>query len=280
MTKAKKSFGQHFLKEERIAERIAAGLLLTDTYPQVVEVGPGMGMLTKYLLEKPYRLTVVEADKDMVEYLSKAYPNLQPHIIHNDILKVRFEEYLTGQFCVIGNFPYNISSQILFKVLAYKEQVPEVVGMFQKEMADRVASKPGGKEYGVISVLVQAFYEVETLMQVKPGSFNPPPKVNSAVIRLQRRPNLDLGCDHTLFKRIVKVTFNQRRKMLRNTLREVVGNASLLHDAFFELRPEKLSVADFVTITNQVAQYLADPKDAIPPPAQDIQDDNDDNITT
>jgi 16S rRNA (adenine1518-N6/adenine1519-N6)-dimethyltransferase len=251
----KKSYGQHFLTSDPIAERIAKSLLQTDSYAgRVIEVGPGKGMLTKQLLACGYDLYCVEADRDMVSFLTENYPKkLAGRIVAGDFLKTALEDYHAGEFAIIGNFPYNISSQIIFKALDYREQVVEVVGMFQKEMAERVAAPHGSKTYGVISVLTQAFFEVKYLFTVHKGSFNPPPKVESAVIRLTRKPNQDLGCDPVLFKSIVKLTFGQRRKMLRNTMRAFLQTDDLLQDEFFNLRPEQLSVADFVALTNRIA---------------------------
>ncbi|MEM0994672.1 MAG: 16S rRNA (adenine(1518)-N(6)/adenine(1519)-N(6))-dimethyltransferase RsmA, partial [Bacteroidota bacterium] len=251
--RAKKSYGQHFLINEQIAERIANSLSLTDQYEKVLEIGPGKGMLTKYLLEKEYELHAVEADRDMVAYLQVAYPELSKHLHYADFLRFAPNSIFgTDAFAIIGNFPYNISSQILFKMLDNRAFVPELVGMFQKEMASRVVADAGGKEYGVISVLVQAYYDTEYLFTVKRGNFNPPPKVTSAVIRLVRKANQDLGCDPKLFKQIVKQSFNQRRKMLRNTMKSFLKGHDILQDEFFQQRPERLTVADFVQLTNWV----------------------------
>lgn len=252
---AKKSFGQHFLTNERIAERIAGSLSLSDAYAKVLEVGPGKGFLTKYLLDKSYELFVVEADNDMVAYLKENLSQLTPNIIAQDFLKFNFSEVFGNEpFALIGNFPYNISSQIVFKMLEHKEQIPEMVGMFQKEVAERIVSKPGGKEYGVISVLAQAFYDGQYIFTVDKGNFNPPPKVQSGVIRLVRKENQDLGCDAKLFKSVVKTAFGQRRKMLRNTMKSMIHNPTLLADNFFNQRPEVLSVNDFVQLTKWVIE--------------------------
>jgi len=253
--KAKKSYGQHFLTSEVISERIADSLELTDTYNDVLEVGPGQGMLTKYLLKGNYNLKVVEADRDMVTYLNLHYPELSENIISEDFLKLKLEEVMGDNFAVIGNFPYNISSQIVFKILICRDFVPEMVGMFQKEMAERIVAPPGSKTYGVISVLTQAFYDGKYLFTVKPGSFNPPPRVNSAVIRLTRKPNYeDLGCDHKLFRQIVKLSFGQRRKMLRNTMKSLIKGSPILEEPLFRERPEQLSVEAFIELTNLVEQ--------------------------
>lgn len=247
--KAKKSYGQHFLKETTIARRIADSLIHTDLYDEVLEIGPGKGMLTQFLLDRPYTLKAVEADKDMIAYLNHQHPQLSENLIQEDVLKLDLTAHFDQQFAVIGNFPYNISSQILFKIIDNKTQIPEMVGMFQKEVARRVASPPGSKEYGVISVLIQAWYEVEYLFGVAPGSFDPPPKVQSAVIRLVRRENQELGCKPSLFRSVVKTTFGQRRKMLRKTLRSFTKHPRLQEDPFFQRRPETLGVQDFVDIT-------------------------------
>lgn len=253
--KAKKSFGQHFLNREEIAERIANSLTVNNELGHpVLEVGPGKGMLTKYLLKQYPLLKVVEADVDMVNILHKYYPQLENRVISGDFLKVDLAAVFEGQsFSLIGNFPYNISSQIVFRMIKYRDIVPEMVGMFQKEMADRIIAKPGGKDYGIISVLAQAYYEGQTLFDVDKSCFTPPPKVQSAVIRLIRKENQDLGCDEGLFRQVVKTSFNQRRKMLRNTLKPLFPEGSTaLEDAFFQKRPEQLSLADFVAVTRQV----------------------------
>lgn len=252
---AKKSFGQHFLTNERIAERIANALISENAYSKVLEVGPGKGFLTKYLLKKDYELFVVEADKDMVTYLNEHLPELNDHIIADDFLKVNFESIFgTEPFALIGNFPYNISSQIVFKMLENRAQIPEMVGMFQKEVAERIVSAPGGKEYGVISVLTQAYYDGTYLFTVDKGNFNPPPKVQSGVIRLVRKSNTDLGCKPELFRTIVKTAFGQRRKMLRNTMKSFISSPELLADPFFNKRPEVLSLEDFVRLTKWVEE--------------------------
>ncbi len=248
--KAKKSFGQHFLTNESIAKDIAYSLEMTGMVKNVLEIGPGKGVLTKYLAAQDTNLKVVEADKDMVQYLTSNKILDDEQIIFLDFLKLNMQKVFDGEpFLMIGNYPYNISSQILFKMVNSKELVPEMVGMFQKEVADRVVAPPGSKTYGVISVLVQAYYEGKTIIDVAPNSFSPPPKVQSSVIRLVRKENVVLPCDDRLFRNVVKTAFNQRRKMLRNTLKPLFGEESLMNDAYFMQRPEQLSVQDFVDIT-------------------------------
>jgi len=255
--KAKKSYGQHFLNQPAIANQIAHSLSLKNDYKHILEVGPGTGNLTKHLIDLPFDLKVVEADKDMVFALASNYPQLMHSIIKKDFLKLELDTLFENQpFGLIGNFPYNISSQILFKMLDYKELIPEMVGMFQKEVAARVVAKPGSKTYGVISVLIQAYYDGEYLFDVDKSCFTPPPKVQSGVIRLIRKENLDLGCEHSLFRRIVKQTFSQRRKMLRNTLKAFIKDASLLTDEIYQKRPEQLSVEDFINLTKFVQKHI------------------------
>ena len=252
--RAKKSYGQHFLKSEFISEEIADSLIHQDLYQKVLEVGPGKGMLTKYLLQKEFNLVVVEADRDMVLYLQKHFPELKGQIISADFIKVNLNDFFKEEsFAIIGNFPYNISSQILFKMLEYKEQVPELVGMFQKEVAQRIVASPGGKTYGVISVLIQAYYDGEYLFEVDRMNFIPPPKVQSAVIRLVRKKDQNLGCDYKLFRQVVKQAFSQRRKMLRNTMKSFFPkDHEFIKDSFFQKRPEQLSVQEFVNLTNSI----------------------------
>lgn len=253
--KAKKSYGQHFLNREDIAERIAYSLQRTDEYQHILEVGPGRGMLTRYLLQLDTPLAVVEADRDMVLYLQKYYPQLKGHIIAQDFLKVPLDQVFAGQaFGLIGNFPYNISSQILFKMLAFREQIPEMVGMFQKEVAQRVIAGPGSKTYGVLGVLVQAYYEGEYLFHVDKGCFTPPPKVQSGVIRLTRRTEpLIREEEADLFRRVVKGAFGQRRKMLRNTMKPFIRDTEILQEDFFRQRPEQISLHDFIELTRRIA---------------------------
>lgn len=261
--RAKKHLGQHFLTDLNIARRIAEALTASsEGVPSVLEVGPGMGVLTQFLLPVyGDRLTVAEIDGESVVYLRAHNPEL--HIIEGDFLQMDMAALYPDGVNIIGNFPYNISSQIFFKVLDYKDLVPEVVGMIQKEVAVRLASTPGGKEYGILSVLLQAYYDIEYLFTVPPGVFNPPPKVQSAVIRIRRNNVSSLECDEVLFKRIVKATFNQRRKTVRNSLGSAfpevlraVGEGEVEAHPFFGLRPETLSVAQFVELTRWVQAIL------------------------
>lgn len=254
---AKKSYGQHFLKNDNIAARIAASMLQAGAVERVLEVGPGMGMLTKHLLaNNAYDTYAVEADRDMVDYLSNHYAEFaQQRLIPKDFLEFDAPAYFAGKpFCLIGNFPYNISTQILFRLLDWRAFIPEMVGMFQKEVADRVVSKPGSKVYGITSVLAQAFYKTEYLFTVERGSFNPPPKVLSAVIRLTRKEGFELGCDEKLFRNMVKTAFNQRRKMLRNTLKPFFPPEILMSEPYFEKRPETLDWEAYVTLANRSVQ--------------------------
>jgi 16S rRNA (adenine1518-N6/adenine1519-N6)-dimethyltransferase len=250
--RAKKHLGQHFLTDLTIAQRIVDSL--SGGLP-VIEVGPGMGVLTQYLVQKPdMDLKLIEIDTESVEYLHAHYPALKNRIIEGDFLRLELTELFPEPFAVIGNFPYNISSQIFFKVLDYRNQIPEVVGMLQKEVAERLAAPPGSKTYGILSVLLQAWYNVEYLFTVDEHVFSPPPKVKSAVIRVTRNECNDLGCDEKLFKHVVKATFNQRRKTIRNSLKAVAYNRETFPDCpMLNLRPEQLSVAQFVELTNLVA---------------------------
>jgi len=250
--KAKKRFGQHFLTDESIAQRTAESITL-EGYKNVLEIGPGMGMLTKYLIEKPINLKVVELDRDSVEYLQAHFLKLSTSIFSADFLKEDLKQYFGEEkFAIVGNFPYNISSQILFKALEYRDQVPEIGGMFQKELAERIASPHGNKTYGVISVLLQAFYDIEYLFTVEPNVFNPPPKVKSAVIRLRRNNKKELACDEKLFIRTVKQAFSTRRKTLRNCLKSMQPNETVLASDYMSKRAEQLSVEDFITLTKMM----------------------------
>ena len=252
--RAKKYLGQHFLKDEEIAEKIANSLIKKN-YENILEIGPGMGVLTKYLLKKKAFTHVIEIDSESVAYLKAHYLNLTERIIEKDFLKINIADYFGGnQVAIIGNFPYNISTQIVFKTLENKKQIPEFAGMFQKEVAQRIASKPGSKVYGILSVLTQAFYDVEYLFTVPPNVFNPPPKVDSGVIRLIRKENYTLPVNEKLFYNVVKTGFNQRRKTLRNSLKSFNLSDELKQDAIFAQRPEQLSVAEFIKLTAKIEQ--------------------------
>ena len=249
LVKPKKALGQHFLKDLQIAERIADTLSDYKQLP-VLEIGPGMGVLTQFLLEKGHDLTVVELDLESVDYLEQNFPTLEGKILAEDFLRLDLSKLFSGQFCVIGNYPYNISSQIFFKVLDYKEHIPCCSGMIQKEVAERLAAGPGSKTYGILSVLLQAWYEVEYLFTVSEKVFDPPPKVKSAVIRMVRNKRTELGCDEKLFKTVVKTSFNQRRKTLRNSMKPLLGKDCPDYQLpIFDKRPEQLSVEQFVELT-------------------------------
>lgn len=250
--RAKKSYGQHFLINEPVTEKISTSLECTEKYPRVLEIGPGQGVLTKYLLEKDYDFKAVDADKEMFEYISNRFPEHKEKFIKLDCLKLDFYELFDKQeFLIIGNFPYNISSQIVFKILSNYTLIPEMTGMFQKEMADRIIAPHGSKTYGVISVLTQALYHTKRLFNVAPGSFNPPPKVNSTVIRLWRKEE-ELACDYRQLRIVVKAAFSQRRKMMRNTLKSIVNDENLLKEDIFTKRPEHLSLEEFINLTNTI----------------------------
>jgi 16S rRNA (adenine1518-N6/adenine1519-N6)-dimethyltransferase len=253
LVRAKKHLGQHFLTDKNIATKIVDSLRPENRYTQVLEVGPGMGILSDVLLERPeYEVSLIDIDTESYEFLQKKYPKLANRLINADFLEMDFASRFTGPFAIIGNFPYNISSQILFKVLDNRQQVVEVVGMFQKEVAERCAAKAGSKEYGILSVFLQAYYKVEYLFTVKAGVFNPPPKVLSAVIRLTRNEVANLHCDEKLFWQVVKAGFNQRRKTLRNALSSIINKEKMTDEPLLDLRAERLTVADFVKITQQV----------------------------
>ncbi len=255
LVSAKKHLGQHFLTDKNIAAKIVDSLRPAGKYHQVLEVGPGMGVLSDFLLQKPELEThLIDIDRESYQYLQKKYPQLGTKLINADFLKMDFSETFSGPFGIIGNFPYNISSQILFKVLDHRNQVVEVVGMFQKEVAERCAVKAGSKEYGILSVFLQAYYQVEYLFTVKAGVFNPPPKVLSAVIRLTRNETATLNCDEKLFWLVVKAGFNQRRKTLRNALSSLINKENMAAEPMLDLRAERLSVDDFVTLTNKITE--------------------------
>ena len=257
----KKNLGQHFLTDLNIAKRIADTVDACPEIP-VLEVGPGMGVMTQYLVEKPRPFKVVEIDRESVAYLQENFPRLNDNIIGGDFLRMDLHEVFEGQqFVLTGNYPYDISSQIFFKMLDNKDLIPCCTGMIQHEVAVRMASQPGNKQYGILSVLIQAWYNVEYLFTVEPGVFNPPPKVQSAVIRMTRNEVTDLGCDEQLFRRVVKATFNQRRKMLRVSLRQIFDAAHPAPAGFFEhdimtRRPEQLSIQEFIALTNMVAKAM------------------------
>ncbi len=249
--RAKKFLGQHFLTDESIAERIARSL--TGRTANLLEIGPGMGVLTKYLVDDArYRFKAIELDTESVDYLHRHYPTLD--VIEGDFLRLDLSKIFdNATFSIIGNFPYNISSQILFRVFEQRGSVPEVVGMFQKEVAERVAAGPGSKTYGILSVLLSAFYNIEYLFTVHENVFNPPPKVKSAVIRLTRNDVTKLDCDEKLFVQVVKTGFNQRRKTLRNALKPLNLSLDNIPDDLLSKRAEQLSVADFTLITNKLS---------------------------
>lgn len=257
LVKPKKFLGQHFLKDLKVAQDIADTVDACPELP-VLEVGPGMGVLTQYLLPKQRPLKVVELDYESVAYLREAFPQLEDNIIEDDFLKMNLTRLFDGKpFVLTGNYPYNISSQIFFKMLENKDLIPCCTGMIQKEVAERMAAGPGSKTYGILSVLMQAWYKVEYLFTVHEHVFNPPPKVKSAVIRMTRNDTTQLGCNEALFKQVVKTTFNQRRKTLRNSIKPILGkDCSLTQDALFDKRPEQLSVQQFIELTNMVEEEL------------------------
>lgn len=255
--KPKKFLGQHFLKDLQVAQDIANTVDACPELP-ILEVGPGMGVLTQFLMTKERPLKVVELDFESVAYLHENFPALGNNIIEQDFLKMDLAQLFEGKpFVLTGNYPYNISSQIFFKMLDYKDLIPCCTGMIQKEVAERMAAGPGSKTYGILSVLIQAWYRVEYLFTVHEHVFNPPPKVKSAVIRMTRNETQELGCNEKLFKQIVKTTFNQRRKTLRNSISPILDKTNLLMaDPIFNKRPEQLSVQEFIDLTNRVEQAL------------------------
>ena len=252
--RAKKSLGQHFLTDQGAARGIVAALSADSPVRNVLEIGPGTGVLTRYLIERPdIDLKMVEIDSESVEYLLTHLPGMQGKLFLADFLRISPDNLFSGDFRVIGNFPYNISSQIFFKILDNKDRIPEVVCMVQKEVADRIAIGPGTKVYGILSVLLQAWYDIEYVMTVGPGAFLPPPKVQSAVIRLTRNSRTELGCDERLFRQVVKTAFNQRRKTLRNALKPLIAEGLDTSDPIFDLRAERLGVEDFVRLTGMLS---------------------------
>lgn len=279
LVRPKKALGQHFLTDLSVAQKIADALVVdgvggavpeagavtagnTDAAMPVLEIGPGMGVLSQYLLEREdIDLKMIEIDRESVDYLLTHFPKASGRVIEGDFLKMNLSYFFPGTFAVIGNFPYNISSQIFFRIIDHKDSIPQVVCMIQKEVAERIAEQPGSKTYGILSVLLQAWYDIEYLFTVGEGAFNPPPKVKSAVIRLRRNSRTELDCDEKLFKTIVKTGFNQRRKTLRNSLKPLIADKAareawtpeqstdFLSNPVFELRPERLSVEDFIALT-------------------------------
>ena len=253
--KPKKYLGQHFLNDENIARKIVESLSLSN-YSNVLEIGPGTGVLTKYLIEKKINLKLVEIDSESVNFL-KSNLGIDPLIIlENDFLKIELDDVFNNKFAIIGNFPYNISTQIIFKTLEYKNLIPELIGMFQKEVAERICEKKGSKKYGILSVLTQAYYETDYLFSVPASVFTPPPKVTSAVIRLVRKEQVEINYNEKLFFKIVKQSFQQRRKTLRNSLKTFNLTDSLREDTIFDLRPEQLSVKDFIHLTDLIDKNI------------------------
>lgn len=252
--RAKKNLGQHFLKDKNIAQKIVESLQANEL-GKVLEIGPGMGVLTQFLLQnKSFETTVVEIDRESVDYLNNHFPELKDRIISHDFLRLNLHNHFQEPFAIIGNFPYNISSQIFFKVLEYRDQVPEVVGMLQKEVAERLAAGPGSKTYGILSVFLQAYYTIEYLFTVNEDVFSPPPKVKSGVIRLIRNQTEHLNCDEKLFKGIVKMAFNQRRKTMRNSLKSLIHSDELKANPIFDKRPEQMGVAEFELIVRMIGE--------------------------
>jgi 16S rRNA (adenine1518-N6/adenine1519-N6)-dimethyltransferase len=257
LVKAKKHLGQHFLTDKNIAEKIVNSLIHHQKYDEVLEVGPGMGVLSDFLLQKTdYETHLIDIDTESFLFLQKKYPELKNRLINADFLQLNFKDVFVGNFAIIGNFPYNISSQILFKIIENRNQVPEVVGMFQKEVAERCTAKAGSKEYGILSVFLQAYFKCEYLFTVKAGVFNPPPKVLSAVIRLSRNEVKNLECDEKLFWQVVKAGFNQRRKTLSNALSGIIPKEKQNNNEVWTLRAERLSVKDFVELTNLISSSI------------------------
>jgi len=247
--RAKKHLGQHFLKDEEVAKKIADTVTL-EGYKNVLEIGPGMGVLTKYLIEKDINVIAMELDSESVKYLGENYKNKNLQVIPADFLKFDLTDFFNGeQYAITGNFPYNISTQIVFKTLEWRDQIPEFTGMFQKEVAMRICEKEGSKTYGIMSVLVQAFYNAEYLFTVPPTVFNPPPKVESGVLRLKRKEDYSLPCNEKMLFKVVKTAFQQRRKTMRNSLKVFNLSDKLKEDTIFGQRPEQLSVSEFIALT-------------------------------
>jgi len=254
--KAQKSYGQHFLKDNNVLNSIVEAIKHNGQALPIIEIGPGMGALTQHLIKIDVPLTCIEVDNRCVTYLEENYLNKSNDftLLHADFLKVDLHKIIEHEALIVGNFPYNISSQIIFKVLDVYEKIPVVIGMFQKEVAERLAAKHGNKVYGITSILTQLIYDVEILFDIAPESFSPPPKVMSAVIKLSRKKEIRTDFNYSLFKSIVKTSFNQRRKMLRSSLKQI-ADKSLLQDAYFDLRPEQLSVDDFIALTKKIETY-------------------------
>lgn len=258
--RAKKHLGQHFLKDENIAEKISDTLSL-EGYSKILEIGPGMGVLTKYLLDREVEVHVIEIDTESVAYLNENYPDLKDKIHQQDFLKYDLSQIFGNEsYGVIGNFPYNISTQIVFKVLENREQIPEFSGMFQKEVARRICEKEGNKTYGILSVLVQTFYQAEYLFTVPPSVFSPPPKVDSGVLKLTRKENFELPCNEKLYYSVIKMAFNQRRKTLRNSLKSFNLPDNLREDIIFDKRPEQLGFKAFIELTLKIQPYAVSGK--------------------
>ena len=249
--KPKKYLGQHFLKDSNISRKISSSLI-SKSSQTIIEIGPGMGILTQHLISKKTQTYFVELDKDSISYLNKIFPKIKKSIIHSDFLKIDLTKF-NSPIGLIGNFPYNISSQILFKMIENRDRIDELVGMFQLEVAKRICEKPGSKSYGILSVLVQAYYETSFEFLLEPTYFNPPPKVNSGVITLKRKKQLELKCNETLFFKVVKTSFQQRRKTIRNSLKVFNLSNNIKEDVIFGKRPETLSVDDFIHLTNIIA---------------------------
>lgn len=255
--RAKKHLGQHFLNDKNAAQKIVEALEPSRGFQQVLEVGPGMGVLSDFLLTKSaYETWMIDVDEESIEFLANQYPQLGERLIFGDFLALDFAQHFNDKMAIIGNFPYNISSQILFKILEERQRVVQMVGMFQKEVAERCVAKPGNKEYGILSVFLQAYYNLEYLFTVKAGAFTPPPKVLSGVIRMTRNERETLDCDEKLFWRVVKAGFNQRRKTLRNALSAVVPKDKMSDNALYDLRAERLTVQDFEVLTREISAAL------------------------
>ena len=252
--KPKKALGQHFLNDENIAERIVESL---TTCEKILEIGPGTGILTNFLIKKKIDLKLVEIDNESVDFLIQKLDISKDIIYNQDFLKMNLTKLFNkNNFSVIGNFPYNISSQIVFKIIENRKYIPEMCGMFQFEVAERICQKEGSKKYGIISVITQAYYNAKLLFEVSNDLFTPPPKVNSAVISLKRKENLNLNCEEKLFLKIVKLSFQQRRKTIRNSLKQINLSDNLREDTIFDKRPEQLSVTEFIDLTNMISQDL------------------------